>query len=374
MLDGVYLTLLIGPLELPMPVPLPLAEALESVQVTAGRDSSGFQIVFSLAKLSVLQTMLAVGTIDPMVTRVVVVATTRGIPTVISDGVVTNHEISPSSEPGQSKLTLTGSDLSVLMDLTEEKVSYIAMPDSAILEMMIAKYSMYGIVPVVVPPLADSPRNPSDGSISQTSTDLSFIKQLAGNCGYTFYVEPGPAPLTSVAYFGPDVRLPIPQPALSVNSDWATNCDSLSFSLNGLSKQTTVITILDPVERKYPIPIPLPSIDALNPPLGARPTLPAKLRYADDVSNLTAEAALQRAYGLMREGANAVTGSGSLSVSRYGNILRSRMLVGVRGAGVTYDGMYYVESVTHDIKRGEYKQSFSVSRDGLVSQTPVVMS
>jgi len=374
MLDGVYLTLLIGPLELPMPAPLPLSEALESVQVTAARDSSGFQIVFSLAKLSVLQTMLAVGTLDPMVTRIVVVATTRGIPTVISDGVVTNHEISPSSEPGQSKLTLTGSDLSVLMDLTEEKVSYIAMPDSAILEMMIAKYAMYGIVPVVVPPLADSPRNPSDGSISQTSTDLNFIKQLAGNCGYTFYVEPGPAPLTSVAYFGPDVRLPIPQPALSVNSDWATNCDSLSFSLNGLSKQTTVITILDPVERKYPIPIPLPSIDVLNPPLGARPTLPAKLRYADDVSNLTAEAALQRAYGLMREGANAVTGSGSLSVSRYGNILRSRMLVGVRGAGVTYDGMYYVESVTHDIKRGEYKQSFSVSRDGLVSQIPVVMS
>ena len=49
------------------------------------------------------------------------------------------------------------------------------------------------------------------------------------------------------------------------------------------------------------------------------------------------------------------------------------MLVGVRGAGRTYDGMYYVESVTHNIKRGEYKQSFTLSRDGVVSQTPVVM-
>ena len=49
------------------------------------------------------------------------------------------------------------------------------------------------------------------------------------------------------------------------------------------------------------------------------------------------------------------------------------MLVGVRGAGLTYDGLYYVESVTHNIKRGEYKQSFTLSRDGVVSQTPVVM-
>ena len=38
----------------------------------------------------------------------------------------------------------------------------------------------------------------------------------------------------------------------------------------------------------------------------------------------------------------------------------------------TYDGLYYVNSVTHNIKRGEYKQSFNLSRDGLISNTPVV--
>ncbi len=75
----------------------------------------------------------------------------------------------------------------------------------------------------------------------------------------------------------------------------------------------------------------------------------------------------------MREGADAVSGNGSLNVSRYGSILRSRMLVGVSGAGIAYDGMYYVDSVTHSIKRGEYKQNFQLSRDGLISQTPVVM-
>jgi hypothetical protein len=48
------------------------------------------------------------------------------------------------------------------------------------------------------------------------------------------------------------------------------------------------------------------------------------------------------------------------------------MLVGVRGAGISYDGLYYVESVTHNLKRGEYKQNFTLSRDGLISQLPVV--
>jgi hypothetical protein len=48
------------------------------------------------------------------------------------------------------------------------------------------------------------------------------------------------------------------------------------------------------------------------------------------------------------------------------------MLVGVRGAGFAYDGFYYVDSVTHSIKRGEYKQSFKLSRNGLISTLPRV--
>ena len=54
-------------------------------------------------------------------------------------------------------------------------------------------------------------------------------------------------------------------------------------------------------------------------------------------------------------------------------MLRARTLIGVRGAGPTYDGLYYVDGVTHNIKTGEYKQSFNLSRDGLISNTPVVV-
>ncbi len=57
---------------------------------------------------------------------------------------------------------------------------------------------------------------------------------------------------------------------------------------------------------------------------------------------------------------------------RYGNLLSARGLVGVRGAGMAFDGLYYVSSVTHQLKRGEYKQSFTLSRNGLVSTVPEV--
>ncbi|HEY6169196.1 MAG TPA: hypothetical protein VI454_14230, partial [Verrucomicrobiae bacterium] len=350
-------------------------EALESVQVTSGRDRTGFQLKFSVGKLSLIQTMLLpAGLLDPMVTRVVVIVTHRGMPQVIADGVVTRHEVSPSNEPGQSTLTLTGEDLSVLMDVIEMKLVYPALTDAAKVAVILSKYAMFGVVPLVIPPLVDSPKIPTSGYDTQTGTDLTYIKGLASNCGYTFHIEPGPAPLMNLAYFGPDVRLPIPQPALSVNSDWATNVESLSFSLDGLSKKLTIITILDPFSKKIPIPIPLPNIDVFKPPLGARLTAPSKVRFSDDLASLPPDQAAKRAFGLLREGADAVSGSGSLNVNRYGAILRARSLVGVRGTGLAYDGMYYVESVTHNLKRGEYKQSFTLSRDGLVSQTPVVMA
>jgi phage protein D len=71
--------------------------------------------------------------------------------------------------------------------------------------------------------------------------------------------------------------------------------------------------------------------------------------------------------------AEAVTGEGTLDVLRYGRILKARQLVGVRGAGKAFDGLHYVTSVTHKIQRGSYKQSFQLSRNGLISTIPAVI-
>jgi hypothetical protein len=357
----------------PVPAPLPLVEALQSVQVTSQSERTGFQLTFTLAKTSIIQmALLPAGFFDPMVTRVIIIVTFRGIPQVIADGVVTRHEVAPSNEPGQSKLTLTGEDLSVLMGVIEMKLLYPAMPDAARIAVILGKYAMFGIIPVVIPPPVITVKSPTTEIPTQTGTDLSYIKGLASQSGYVFRIEPGPVPMTSTAYFGPDLPIPLPQPALSVNMDWQTNVESLSFSLDGLAKRVVIVTILDPITKKIPLPIPIPNVSFLHPPLGARLTPPAKIEFGDSLANLAPDEVAKRIFGMLVNRADAVTGNGSLSVTRYGQILRMRTVVGVRGAGPAYDGFYYINGVTHNLKRGEYKQSFTLSRDGLVSQTPVV--
>ena len=69
---------------------------------------------------------------------------------------------------------------------------------------------------------------------------------------------------------------------------------------------------------------------------------------------------------------DASTAEGEVDSVRYGHPLRARKLVGVRGAGLTHDGFWFVRRVTHTLERGEYTQRFSLSREGGTSITPVV--
>jgi hypothetical protein len=371
MLKGVHLTLMIGP-GLPVPVPQSVMDALVSVSVNSGKEKTGFQITFAVSKNSdLLCYMLPAGYFDPMTTRVIIIATVNSFPNVIMDGIVTRQELAPSSEPGQSTLTITGEDLSVVMDVVEMNfMRYPAMPEIARIYVIMAKYLAFGIVPILLPPLPPDLPIPTNKIPTHHGTDLYYMRWMARKCGYTFYVDPGPLPGQSIAYFGPDIRIPVPQPALSVNMDAHTNVEQMTFSLDGLAKKIIIYTIMDPGTLKVPVPIPVPNISILRPPMGLRLTAPSKVEFANDGAKKTTPQAIQEILGMTFNASNAITVSGSLDVIRYGNVLRNRMMVGVRGAGLAYDGLYYVDSVTHSIKRGEYKQSFQLSRDGLISNTP----
>jgi hypothetical protein len=124
---------------------------------------------------------------------------------------------------------------------------------------------------------------------------------------------------------------------------------------------------------KLPIPIPIPDIDPLKPPLAIKPAPALRVDLTNDTAKLNPVEALARSVARASASADAVTAQGQLDVARYGHILKARSLVGVRGAGLAYDGLYYVKSVTHNIKRGEYTQSFTLARNGLISITPEVV-
>lgn len=379
MLKGINLTLLIGPsVGKPPPAPKILIDSLTSVQITNSKNQSGFQISFTIGKnSSILTTLMPTGFFSPITTRVIVVVTLKGTPTVLIDGLITNQELAPSNEAGSSTLTITGEDLSIAMDLLQVIMPFPALPDVAKIGLRLAPYAMMGIVPVIIPPFVPAVQAPTEGFETQAkTTDRAYIRSLAKRNGYVFYVQAGPAAGMSIAYFGPDINIPKVQSALSVNLDVNTNVENMSFSLDGLAKSTYAYTILDPFTKKIPIPIPIPNINPLRPPISAQSSPSWKLEIGEHLgkgsdggaAKKKADEVARDIIGKLLSTENkTVTASGSIDVLRYGKILKSRMLVGVRGAGVSYDGTYYVDSVTHDIKPGSYKQNFSLSRDGLKS-------
>lgn len=382
MLRGFYLTLLMGP-TVPVPAPQPVMDALTSAQVTTSAgEASGFQLSFAMSKKSVLNTtMIPVGAFDPGI-RVILIMTVNSLPIVLMDGIITQHTMTPSNEPGQSTLTVMGQDVSIMMDTGNAGVAgalvssipFPSLPVAGIVELLILKYAIFGIIPLVVPPLQiDVPvvaeswytRAPGD-------SDLTWLKSAAHECGYVFYIDSGPLPGTNTAYFGPEIRIGVPQPALNVDMDAETNVESLSFTYDGMARKNLTLTVLDPITQKIPIPIPIPDVSLLRPPLAIRPAIAMESQDVGNVANLNPiRAAL---IGLAKSSKpDPITGSGSLDVMRYGQPLKARQLVGVRGAGTAYDGLYYVSSVTHNIKKGEYKQDFSLAREGLISLLPRVI-
>jgi hypothetical protein len=184
-------------------------------------------------------------------------------------------------------------------------------------------------------------------------------------------VETGPAPGTNVAYFGPEIKVGVPQPALNVDMDAHTNVESLSFGFDPTKGVLPVVFIQNQLTR-VPIPIPIPNLNPLQPPLGALPAPLANLEILKDTAKLNPMQAISRGLSRAKESQDAVTASGTLDVLRYGRMLRARGLVGVRGVGLAHDGLYYVQSVTSTLKRGEFKQSFALTRNGLISITPKV--
>ena len=374
MSNGIQLTLLAGP-AVPIPVPREVLDALEHVQVEthSGDTPGGFELTFALSKRSPLQTLfLLTGGSTIPVLRVVLAATVRGRAEVLMDGVMTNHELRPGSGRQPSKLVIKGKDQTALIDYIElDGIPYPAMPPAVRVLLVLAKYAVLGVIPMVIPSVVEDLPIPIERIPRHQGTDYAYVMQLARECGYVFYIEPGPVPATSRAYWGPEIKVGPPQPALNTDMDAHTNVESLSFTFDKQSKELPVVFIQN-LQTKVPIPIPIPDITPLNPPLGLVPPLPPTIKFLNDTAKLSPLQAVMQGLAYASQHADSVSGTGSLDVVRYGRVLKSRQLVGVRGAGMAFDGLYFVKSVTHSIKRGEYKQNFTLVRNGLVSTLPTV--
>jgi hypothetical protein len=377
MVKGIQLSLLMGPI-IPLSAPRVVVEALESVTVTTATGSaSGFQMTFQFSNRSELNTLfvIAAGNSTSMATpplRVLLIVTLNGTPTPLFDGVMTNVEVQAGQNGGAGSVTLTGEDISRAMDMIDfSGLPYPAMPIEARVALICAKYAAFGVIPLPIPVLFPDVPIPIDRVPAHEGTDLEYLKKMAEDVGYVFYVEPGPTPGTNVAYFGPQLKVGVPQPALNLDMDAHTNVESMSFSFDPTKGVLPIVFIQNALTR-VPIPIPIPNLNPLQPPLGLLPTPLANLTVLRDTAKMNPMQAISRGLAEAARSQDAVTARGTLDVLRYKRLLKARGLVGVRGAGLAYDGLYYVSSVTSTLKRGEFKQSFELTRNGLISITPKV--
>lgn len=379
MLKSVQLSLLMGPV-IPVTVPRAVLDALSEVEVKVDDvNPSGFQLTFSVDKRSPLQLLfLITGGMPLLFMRCVLVATVNGVANVLIDGVITNNEIVPGDKGSNWTLTLTGRDLTALMDQSNwSGFPFPACPREARVAMLLAKYAFFGVLPLIIPSVMIDVPLPIDSIPGQQGTDYQYMRSMAEEVGYVFYIEAGPVPGTSTAYWGPQIKVGPVQPALSADMDAYTNTESMRFKFDQEKNKIPLIYIYNE-ETGVSIPIPMPPITPLNPPLGLIPPLPTNLLppdlkpLRDDLSKLPIPQAIMLGMAAAAQNAEVVSCEGSLDVTRYGGVLSARKLVGVRGAGPAFDGLYYVKSVTHKIKRGEYKQNFTLTRNGLVSTVPTV--
>ena len=378
MLKSVQLSLLIGQV-IPLPAPRVVIDALSDVEVTVNDVGvSGFQLTFSIDKQSPLQILfLLTGGASILFMRVVLVATVNGVGNVLMDGVITNHQISPGDKGSNSTLTLTGEDLTAWMNQSDlSGVQFPACPAEVRVDMLLMKYAVLGVVPQIIPSIMIDDPLPVAQIPSQQGTDLEYIRALADRVGYVFYLDPGPLPGTSRAYWGPQIKVGAVQPALSADMDAYTNVESLHFNFDQQQNKIPTVFIYNQETHKVGY-IPLPPITPLNPLLGLIPPLPTNYPgdlkpVRDDLSKRSIPQALMIGLAAASQWADAVTGEGTLDVTRYGGVLQARRLVGVRGAGRAFDGLYYVKSVTHDIKRGQYRQNFTLARGGTGSSVSTV--
>jgi hypothetical protein len=379
LLSNVQLTLMMGPV-IAVPVPSSVLASLAEVEVTVNDlEPSGFRLTFSIDKQSPLNLIfLLTGGLPLLFMRCILVATVNGTANVLIDGVITQHEIAPGDKGSNSTLSLLGRDLTAVMDQVNwSGFPFPACPREARVALLLAKYAFFGVLPLIIPSVVTDISLPIEQIPSQQGSDLQYIRQLAEEVGYVFFIVAGPVPGTNTAYWGPQLKVGPVQPALNADMDAYSNVESMHFKFD--QEKSKIPLLYTYVEQLgVSIPVPIPPVNPLQPPLGAIPPIPTNLlppdltSFRDDLSKVSIPQAIMMGFAAGAASSEAVTCEGSLDVTRYRGVLSARKLVGVRGAGYCFDGLYYVKNVTHKIKRAEYKQSFTLTRNGLVSTVPTV--
>jgi hypothetical protein len=366
---GVRLVLLIGK-TVPRPAPYEVMSAFTGLEVTTDVDQpgDGFQLTFTIGKNKRGEYgLLQSGALD-IDTRVIVGVLFGVTLEWLIDGVIYHHQVMPGQRPGTSSLTVTGRDISVMLDRKEKPEPHPNQSDSIIVNKILGGYAHLGILPPFqITPTTDVPLE-TELIPRQQETDLEFIHRLAKRNGFVFFIEPV-ALRVNRAYWGPLNRGGLAQRALVHDLGSSSNVRSLRLTNDALAPIDVDGTVLDPITKSS---IAIPKLPSMRlPPLSMFASSARRSERLRCTANRNPARAAAAARAAVAGAPDAVTAEGELDSVRYGGVLRAHRTVGVRGVGRSFNGRYFVRRVTHRIQRGVYIQDFKLSREGTGALSPV---
>lgn len=374
----INVNLLIGK-TIPIPAPDFIMNSIQSIHVTntdSGRD--GFQIVFSVGRAGLTDLIdykLVKNQILNPFNRVIILVIIGTTQKVLLDGIITHHQLSISNEPGQSIFTVTGEDVSVKMLQNETPVTHENKSPLSIFEGIINSYIQYNMSP-------DTDNGPEISTVpdsnhkipAQNGTDWDYISKLSKDFDYMFFIEPVAPFHNNACWKSKKTRSLDVQKPLQINIGPMTNVNSLNFQYDTQIPITVQATTQDPQTQKT-VTVNVSEINYTT--LSNQTTFTSnqsnvKSKQLKGIGGWSVDDIKKTAQAEVNRSVDAITGTGEMNTPSYGDILRARKAVWVIGAGKSYDGKYYVRNVTHNIKLGEYTQSFTIVREGLGTTSDII--
>lgn len=386
MLGGITYTVLMGlP---PLPLPPPLLTALQKLEVeTSTEMASVFRLRFGMAQngfgdWDVLMPQYEETLFRPLTLVQIRVKVGIAIPIAIINGYITSQRVLYDDEGGASAMEITGMDATVLMNLQEKFYPWPSSPPLYDGGIAMAIFAQNGIVATPATVSASIPFNLDPTEFTQQrGTDIRFLRRLAQRNGFDCYVQPQPQSGIDFGYFGPPKNIPgMQQAVLNVKMGAETNVSEFKIRYDMVKPTMAMAAGVDVMTRTPTAAVSLaPSVSPppagglypLGVPMGVQhATLRALAGAHPPPQVLPAETGQMALPGLAVVN-QAIANRSSWAVVAEGTansdagVLFPGGTVNIRGAGLAFNGAYYVTRVSHTFDCGAYTQKFEARRNAI---------
>jgi hypothetical protein len=267
-------------------------------------------------------------------------------------------------DPGRATVMVDCQDESISLDREHARKRWMSdspTSDDVILSTILSSYSSaFG---GALSPAPDAAAGLSGITLNQDATDARFLQERAEANGYELIYSGGQV------YFGPMRLDGDSQSTILIYAGASTNCISFSARVDGHAPYQVAFDLADgdnsSSSRVTVSPDPslrlLGTRSAQDSQGGLKDFTWVMAREGSGDEQALRAKAQQRANDLSMR----VHGEGELDGSLYGHVLTVGQTVGVDGAGDTFSGTYYVDTVRHRFSDTGYRETFALLRNGL---------